>query len=379
MKSSYSKKRVPSKAKGKKAYKKKYTPRKGVYKRARMAFKKMYENTCGRHYLVAVTSPFSPAARGACVPTAPCPDSHKTSAKILVTATVGPDGIIQAVIAPCMARDKPSLYVYSDHDSGGGKINIYTPNATTQSSALTAGWSAYRAITLPYSSSELLPGAGTTSSSVTQPDVIGRVVACGVRVRYTGRADHMAGMMTGYVSPDHCNLENQQWSDIALRSSTRRKNLDKGGMQINMCAVMSNEYEYANNLRNNQNGSYEFGYYYPYCQYTIEQYQLDGGVIGGILCEGLIENSSVEIEVITHCEYIGPLVSGTKNITDKTSLDTATRVTTDTPVVEPHELKKSRYDSNLFINNVLIYSQILVGLIPTHGVKLLLVEDPIRL
>lgn len=333
MKSSYSKKKVPVKAKGKKIYKKKYTPRKRAYSVARREYKKLWENSCGKHYVVACTVPFSAAARGACVPTVPAPDSQKHAGRLVTTLTAGTSGQIIIAFAPCLASDKPCMYVIQNTSSLATETNFLSTTSTADTFTYLTGAGSRSMSNLPYTHLQLTPGGGVSAASVNQPEVIGRVVSCGVRARYTGRQDHMSGTMTGYVSPDHCNIENQLISDINTRNQTRRVPVSRSGMEVHASAIMSNELEYANNMRNNSNQSYHFGYWYPYCAYTLEGSLKAGGIIGCIIIEGLQNDSTVEVEMITHCEYIGPKVSGSKNMHDQTALNTGQKATIDNPVI----------------------------------------------
>jgi hypothetical protein len=65
---------------------------------------------CALKYALAIASPFNVAARGACIPTVPAPESFKTTGFIRGTAFIGTAGVGYILVAPCLAKDMPALF-----------------------------------------------------------------------------------------------------------------------------------------------------------------------------------------------------------------------------------------------------------------------------
>lgn len=333
--SGYSKKKAPRKAmRGKFVYKRKYTPRKVARSKMRREYAKLYENSCGKKYLQAVLYPFSAAARGACVPSTPAPDSQKGLGRIVVNAIAGPNGIIQVMLAPSVASNHVSMYVY-----GGGALTPTVNSIQIQdtSTALYPGWRIHAATQLPFNIDSLTPGgdAGDPSAQL-MPDVQGRLVSVGCSIRYTGREDAMSGTITGFVSPDHNNINEEEFANINTRVTAERKPVSRAGMSLRMAAINSQELEYGNNMRNNNAGSYSFGYWQPWCMYNLYQPLItQGGVIGGFIVTGLQPDSSMEIEYISHVEYTGRgIQSASSNSPDALARQKAQEAATDTPILK---------------------------------------------
>lgn len=155
---------------------------------------------CTAKYLVATTTPWSPEAMGACVPSSDARPSQKVTAFSRVTGVIGTQGIGYVVITPSLSNDAPCMYVTTAAFTGTNNLPL---TVTAGIAALTAGWQmAYT--NSPYPTSRFLPNV--TNSGFYNNVLAGRMVSAGTSVEYTGTVMNMGGLLYCLTEPVHNNL-----------------------------------------------------------------------------------------------------------------------------------------------------------------------------
>jgi len=139
-----------------------------------------HDRDCAKHYAQTVMNPFDTPA-GACVPSLPCLDSAKRKVFARGVGACESAGFGGINCATCMSSDGNSVvYTTGVSTGGGGATSLQTANTASKGN-----------------NSEL------TDSDFTNKLVQGRVVGCGIRIRYTGKQVDMNGTVYALEEPAH--------------------------------------------------------------------------------------------------------------------------------------------------------------------------------
>lgn len=183
---------------------------------------------CGAKFLLACRDPFNTRSFGACLPTVPIRDSLKYQMKAAGNFVCNGAGYGGVLVTPCLAFDKPSLWV----------SNTNTAVGTTQT--MNVGTDGFTAVNASgqFSAQQFMP------NGYVQPLVQGRIVSVGVRIKYIGEQQLMSGSQTAFVDPNHSNLTDQTLASIRVRSEAQTKVTNREWQQINMIGINAQEQEY---------------------------------------------------------------------------------------------------------------------------------------
>ena len=220
---------------------------------------------CAKHYAETVMDPFSTEA-GACVPQLPCLESTKRRVFARGVGRVESEGFGGIVAATCLTSDDVCAHVTNGTNFPGIK-KMANANCTNA-----------------YTNSEL------TSSDFASHKVQGRVVACGIRIRFTGRKYDMNGTCYALEEPAHLDTQNLTVEDLRQFDRVKTTPFNKDWTVVTWQPVLPKETSYAPD---------------PYCApYTGEAHS---PLLILIECQGMPAGTSLpfEWEYVIHYEAIG--------------------------------------------------------------------------
>jgi hypothetical protein len=257
---------------------------------------------CAIRYALAVSDPFHPQAKKACVPVYPSPPSLKTSAVTRFNMSIGTAGVGFATFAPVLSSDSVTSF-YTTTAFTGTAILPLSATDTLTTGVVTA------ALPLPFNTAGLLPTTGSFSVS-------GRVVSYGVRATYIGTTLNESGTLYCYTAPAHDNIIPYGSSTASLGAvlDTVVTAVNRESCELSIFATGNTETAYATEPPADSSAA-NTSYVYPFCQgrtsmnstFTITG---TGSVKVGSPCSCImatgVAGSSFLIELITHVEYTGP-------------------------------------------------------------------------
>jgi hypothetical protein len=270
---------------------------------------------CALKYALAIASPFNVAARGACIPTVPAPESFKTTGFIRGTAFIGTAGVGYILVAPCLAKDMPALFCTNALYTGTSTLILSATNT------LVPGIVPLNVSGTPFISSNFVGGNDG------QPNVSGRCVSAGLSVQYVGTLMNTSGVVYALRDPSHNNVSLTATGGItgaSAQSLGLRNEASVCPFTSEKCTVVDFSADMAETgyplpnqaLSFPRNATHSI---YPYCN-ANDSYGLTSGVAFGtysvtgltvgaatsiILFTG-VPGSAVQFEYVQHCEYIGP-------------------------------------------------------------------------
>jgi hypothetical protein len=268
-------------------------------------------SACAAHYALAVGSPYSREANGACVPTFPARMSQKVTAFQTGAVIVGGQQFGFVGVAPCVANNGGMIY------SSTGAYNGTSVDYLNGTGVFVASLNS-----LPYSSAQLLGG----DVSVPAP-VSGRIVSCAIRVRYVGTELNKGGIMYCLVTPDHTNTNGLSMQTLSAYSETIKMPVGRQWTTIVASAIDQSECSYPEESSVPTGDPTIRQMLYPFSQQNAisPTAQTVGAPIIIIGIQSTAQNS-FEYEVVQHVEYIGPLTQSmaTKSHSDQNGLSKVT-------------------------------------------------------
>lgn len=229
---------------------------------------------CSQHYIKALYNPFDVDA-GVCIPCDLFPlPSQKCKASIRGTFNLSTTGFGFIAMAPSVANDKYSVWYTTTTSVGGASTAI---NAFTNTVTLPAA-------RLPYTEAQIL----------TNKQVSARVVAAGVRVRYSGKEQDRSGLYSALEEQDHLSLDLETIYQIQSNYSNTYTSRPSGDGNWDACVCYSGPT--APHMLDFINDSY------PICSDPAANYP---AFI--IACQGQA-GDLIEFEYSVHVEYIGKVV-----------------------------------------------------------------------
>lgn len=294
-------------------------------------------SACALKYAVALAEPFSPAARGACLPCYPSEPSQKVTGYIRFTAVAGTGGYGFCAFSPCLANDAPIAF-----HTTAAFVGTNANNILAGVNILTAGVSDVMCTNLPYTNTQLrsTTGGGT---------VYGRVVSFGYRITYVGTVLNESGVYHLASSATHGNITATAGttSEASAFINTVVCGITRESCESRVYPVASAEAQYTS-ADTPDNSTTQMVYPYSGGDDAISgafTYTPAGGVASGvpvaIVHFGGVAGAQYLVEVIQHVEYIGRLtaVSATPNVSDQRGFEIVTAAAARLPLKQeasPH-------------------------------------------
>lgn len=252
-------------------------------------------SACAAKYALALGSPFSAQALGACVPTFPARPSQKVHSRVFGTFQVGTGGVGFISHAPTVCNNLNSIY--------------YSRSGFTLTTADVAAIGVTQAPfdSIPYSTTQIFP-TPTTGEYISN-SVRGRVVCSAIRIRYVGTELNRSGVIYGLVTPDHSNMQNSSITQMTKYRECIRRPVSRAWTTLCSCAIDPDEADYPDisalqNAAQSNQGSLEACFPFSGGNYLLTTAQSIGGVPMLFLVTGAAFNE-FEYEIITHLEYTG--------------------------------------------------------------------------
>jgi len=301
---------------------------------------------CGLKYLAACTMPFSPMARGACVPQLSAMNSIKTTTFTRFDLTSTAAGTIWIAPIASLASDGPVCMTQTPTAVDGNFIPMSGLDTLANGGAIHFNKSN------PYTSTQLTLTDGQGSNVV-----VGRVVSMGVRVTYVGTTLNMSGVSYTYSSLRHENMAispggtgSISVANVASFVDTRVESVSRKPVELALSATLNTEREYS---------ATEFGgttaLIYPFsisqnyaitsaASSTYKNATTTGGINIGcptavIVFTGLQNGATLHVEIIQHLEYSGILVDpiGTPSTAHVDDMATIASIVSNLPKINATE------------------------------------------
>lgn len=290
------------------------------------ATSQMRLSECALRYARAIADPWADTALQACVPVA-TGLTQKVTGYVRDSMQLGTAGYGYILMSPCLANDA-ICYVNTSASFAGTNLSIAANNT------FEAGVAGYPLYNLPYNAAQLINRLG-------QSVVSGRVVACSVRVRYTGTNLNMGGLTYCLRDPQHNSVQSSRTAPfvggIASWGARRESSVDAYGRKF--CSVSdyaSKETEMELNAYSNEeksgNNAADTAAVYPFSLGSPDWFT-GGGAAVNYLTAGVLlgaptlgvqimgkAGETCEFEIIEHVEYAGaiPTALTTETVADIT-------------------------------------------------------------
>lgn len=264
---------------------------------------------CAAMMLTAIANPWSPEAQGACIPTAPARPTMKTTSFLRTNVVVGTANTGWVLVSPTVANNMTALQVTNATYNGV----IANPVADAATPVQNTQWTPVDMPNLPFPSGQLWSGAMNEDAGSAR--TVGRIVAIGVSVQYTGTELDLGGTVTCYSSPTRLNLLSATQetllgyvdADLAITTSSRHK------CWLVAFPTEANEmtFDVEERLGNNQINSNkgQSALYYPLSGGNTNTPNNTTTAAGGFpmgICITGKPGVQYQVEVVAHVEYYGP-------------------------------------------------------------------------
>lgn len=320
---------------------------------------------CTARFLRAVVDPFG--ERNVCLPVAPAAASLKSSGFVRLQMSVGTAFTGFVVVNPTWCADLPQgFFTTPTYAASNNLISVLSAANTLYLGVLPITTS-----NLPYSTGDVnIPAAtGSQATSDQATALQGRVVACGVRITYTGTTINESGVSYCYVDPMHENVFGVTANGASIGSllQTDVKGVTRDPCCMSIYPVNDIEVLYGTAAPNNEvvstSGSAATQFFYNFSPSCGGQMPTStGGValyavpeasplftgntvaVPAAIAGYYVQTSAPAnflVEMIVHCEYLGPKVAtlATPNIADPVGFAHAQSVLQNIPIVKqrnPH-------------------------------------------
>jgi len=266
-------------------------------------------SACALKYALACTDPFDPNAQGACIPSFPALDSHKTHGFVRIDGQIGTLGVGWIVVAPTLANNTPIAFYTNSSFTLADTTVLSGPNV------LQTGVSPAFMGNLPYAASDLVHTVSTNN-----PAVAGRIVSCGVSIQYTGTTLNESGLSYCYRSPSHVNVVAKtggqnatETSDLSQFIEVGIESFDRMRCEVVDFATSSNETGYSGANELSLDGEVGTVCCYPYTQgnqhqnnqRSVSYNSVAVGCPTMVIMVTGVAGQSFHCDVICHVEYIG--------------------------------------------------------------------------
>lgn len=245
---------------------------------------------CGMQYALAVSKPFDPRSRGACIPIFPSRPSQKVTAFARGVFTAGAGGCGFVAVAPCLSNDSPAIWSTTSAYSGT-TINCSVSVPVTGVTVSTMPQN-------PYVQNYL------TSSN---PDLFvkGRIISTGIRVRYIGTELNRGGRLVMYVSQDHNNMQGEGINNLSSFTEAIRLPITREWSENVIFASDKDEMEYPD-VQDipSVNGILQSVYPLSNSE-SVNLVDTSVGAVPMVVMVDSLANNAFEFEIIQHAEYVG--------------------------------------------------------------------------
>lgn len=245
---------------------------------------------CAMKYALAISDPWNNMARGACIPRHPSRPSQKITAFQRITVTIGSGGFGYVLYSPTLANDVYYLY-YSGSTYAGAIATV---------SSATVGNNSVAFPTLPYSKTNFIVAASSTS-----PSVAGRIVSANLSWQYTGTVSDMGGLTYALCHPDHNNL-NSEAAGLTSYAETEVIRNDSRRHWVGASSLDDEEVAYSEGHSSTGAAHTDVAVLYPYS--NREAHNTTDTSVGGspiaVWFTGKAGNT-FEVEILQHMEFIG--------------------------------------------------------------------------
>jgi len=182
------------------------------------------ERQCALHYAETILNPFDTPA-GACVPVTPCLDSAKRKIFARGIGQVQSNGFGGIIANTSMVNDSTPVVFTNGTSTVGNSFSTITPTGATSVN----------------SNSEL------SEAEFAAAQVQGRVVACGIRIRYTGKQVDMNGTVYAMEEPSHLTTGKDTPADLLALDRVKPKNFNRQWVVASWQPVLPSETAYSTN------------------------------------------------------------------------------------------------------------------------------------
>lgn len=261
---------------------------------------------CALKYALAVSEPFHPDARGACLPVYPSCNTQKVTSFSRVIVTIGTNGFGFINIIPTMANDAV-LAFYSSSNFAGVSANPLSANDT-----LATGVGVLTGYNIPYNTSSMAVSLGNNGQNVA-----GRIVSVGSKISYTGTTLNESGVYYGYAPASHENVAilADTFAKAGNLADAQICNITRTPCSLTLTTATPTECEFSN-MNNQVSGPIALQPFAcnsvaqnPAGQFYTVNALKSGSPSMNYLFSG-VAGSSFLVEIVQHIEYIGPNVAG---------------------------------------------------------------------
>jgi len=260
---------------------------------------------CAAKYAAAIGNPFSPQAIGACIPTFPCRESFKVSARKFGAFQVGASYRGFVAVSPCLANDVVSIW----NTLGSYQGSTFTVDPSAPQTGLVS--SAFD--TLPFTASEL-----SDTTKVSNAEMAGRIISTSIRIRYIGTQLNFGGRCYAYVDPAHGNLNGQSMETIGGRKGCLRVPVSREWTEITVFANTDDEVAYPVSANHSADMCDLLTMFPLSSRLGIASGTTDIGGFPIVIAINSTAANDFEYEIVTHAEYVGALAASvvTRSHTD---------------------------------------------------------------
>lgn len=264
---------------------------------------------CATKYFIAVSNPWSPQARGACIPRNPCPPSQKVSMTTYLTVVIGINGIGFVAVSPCLASDSPIAWSSTATYAGSAITNLNCTNG-----GISGGETIVDYLMTPFKNAQL---------TGVFPEISGKIISTGVRSQYIGKLTDRNGLITCFHDPNHMTVATTP-SNIRDRQEAVTRAVGSNPCELTIYGVDEREFQYpdgssAGGLVENLKQIYPFS-----GGINVTGTEQFGRPVGAIVYYGA-PGTTFDVEIIQHMEFVGrSATNSTPNVSDSSGFDMVT-------------------------------------------------------
>lgn len=267
----------------------------------------MQLSECASKYFVAIVRPWSPLARGACIPKWPAPPSHKFTIFNRFTVYTGTSGYGFFMYTPTLSNNINWGW-YTQNNFAGTSSAVTTTGSGTTS---TVGVTAVNTSNSPYATNQLV-----TSTDWAQGSARGRIVASAASIRYIGTELNRSGRVYALNSSSHSNLGFLGVNDLNAFQDTKVWDVSKKKRWLMDGPCIEDETDYATGSQEGGTATFYNQIYQtlPWCNGSVlsstdATNSWTNPSMPNLFLISSIADQAFEVEVVVHCEAIGQLAS----------------------------------------------------------------------
>lgn len=269
---------------------------------------------CAAKYAIAIVDPWNPEVEGVCVPSNPARPTFKVTSYLRGTMAIGTGGVGFVAVSPCLANDRVAAYFTN---------GLYTGTSINCSATLGAvGTYGATMTNLPYGAASL-----TTSNPYEVYPISGRIVSCGLSIRYTGTELNRGGLTFCYSDPDHESVNTLTPDNLGakLETSIEGNTPDRSSCWVSASAIRADELTFPDVSQNTAQVDVNLLTVYPFSSANSVTSAAGDLAYGAPIMAAAVTGTSgntYEFEYVQHSEFIGAAAQPflTQNSSDATGL-----------------------------------------------------------